>query len=52
MTVQDPRVEGGIRTVSRNRPMYLPQCNIAYRFNSANSKYKGTGAGQDAKNRM
>ena len=25
---------------------------ISYRFNSAGSKYKGTGAGQDAKNRM
>ncbi|MCQ2187467.1 MAG: outer membrane beta-barrel protein [Bacteroidales bacterium] len=25
---------------------------VSYRFNSAGSKYKGTGAGQDAKNRM
>lgn len=25
---------------------------VSYRFNSANSKYKGTGAGQDAKSRM
>lgn len=25
---------------------------VSYRFNSAKSKYKGTGAGQDAKNRM
>lgn len=33
MTVQDPRVEGGIRTVSRNRPMYLLQFNNAFRFN-------------------
>ena len=28
------------------------QLRASYRFNSANSKYKGTGAGQDAKNRM
>lgn len=28
------------------------QLRIGYRFNSARSKYKGTGAGQDAKDRM
>lgn len=28
------------------------QLRLSYRFNAANSKYKGTGAGQDAKNRM
>lgn len=141
LTVEDPRAEGGFRTISRNKPMYVFQLNnafrfrhswlinadyyyyskmetdiayvykpiqcatlsiqksflkddaltfnltwedifnssvvytktdfgryisdqpndffnsfltlrISYRFNSASSKYKGTGAGQDAKNRM
>ncbi|MCQ2254594.1 MAG: TonB-dependent receptor family protein [Bacteroidaceae bacterium] len=28
------------------------QLRLSYRFNTANSKYKGTGAGQDAKSRM
>lgn len=28
------------------------QLRVSYRFNSANSKYKGTGAGQEAKDRM
>lgn len=28
------------------------QLRVSYRFNSASSKYKGTGAGQDAKSRM
>lgn len=31
-TVDDPRAEGGTRTVSRNRPMYLLQMNNAFRF--------------------
>lgn len=33
---------------------YMPalQLRASYRFNTANSKYKGTGAGQDAKQRM
>lgn len=33
---------------------YAPclQLRLSYRFNTANSKYKGTGAGQDAKSRM
>lgn len=33
---------------------YAPclELRASYRFNSANSKYKGTGAGQDAKNRL
>lgn len=33
---------------------YAPcvQLRVSYRFNTANSKYKGTGAGQDAKSRM
>lgn len=32
LTVEDPRAEGGFRTVSRNRPMYLLQLNNAFRF--------------------
>ena len=28
------------------------QLRLSYRFNTANSKYKGTGAGADAKSRM
>ena len=37
-----------------NNYNYYPcvQLRVSYRFNTANSKYKGTGAGQDAKNRM
>ena len=39
---------------SQNNNYYSPcvQLRVSYRFNTANSKYKGTGAGQDAKNRM
>lgn len=38
----------------QNNDYYSPcvQLRLSYRFNTANSKYKGTGAGQDAKNRM
>ena len=32
LTVEDPRATGGLRTVSRNRPMYLVQFNNAFRF--------------------
>lgn len=32
LTVEDPRAEGGVRTVSRNKPMYLVQLNNAFRF--------------------
>ena len=40
--------------VSQTNNRYNPcvQLRVSYRFNTANSKYKGTGAGQDAKNRM
>ena len=39
---------------NQNNNYYSPsvQLRLSYRFNTANSKYKGTGAGQDAKNRM
>ena len=39
---------------NQNNNYYAPsvQLRLSYRFNTANSKYKGTGAGQDAKNRM
>lgn len=39
---------------SQNNNYYSPcvQLRVSYRFNTANSKYKGTGAGRDAKNRM
>ena len=39
---------------SQDNQYYSPcvQLRLSYRFNTANSKYKGTGAGQDAKNRM
>ena len=39
---------------SQNNDYYSPcvQLRLSYRFNTTNSKYKGTGAGQDAKNRM
>ncbi|MDO5443251.1 MAG: outer membrane beta-barrel family protein [Bacteroidia bacterium] len=32
LNVEDPRAEGGFRTVSRNKPMYLAQLNNAFRF--------------------
>jgi len=40
--------------VRQNNDSYRPcvQLRLSYRFNSANSKYKGTGAGQSAKDRM
>lgn len=40
--------------ISQSNDRYRPcvQLRVSYRFNSANNKYKGTGAGQDAKNRM
>ena len=39
---------------NQSNDSYSPcvQLRVSYRFNTANSKYKGTGAGQDAKNRM
>lgn len=39
---------------SQSNDSYSPcvQLRLSYRFNTANSKYKGTGAGQDAKSRM
>lgn len=39
---------------NQNNNYYSPsvQLRLSYRFNTANSKYKGTGAGQDARNRM
>lgn len=39
---------------SQSNDSYAPclQLLLSYRFNTANNKYKGTGAGQDAKNRM
>lgn len=39
---------------SQSNDSYAPcvQLLLSYRFNTANSKYKGTGAGQDAKSRM
>lgn len=40
--------------VQQSNNRYAPSVllRVSYRFNSANGKYKGTGAGQDAKNRM
>lgn len=32
LTVEDPRTEGGMRTISRNKPMFLMQLNNAFRF--------------------
>ena len=39
---------------NQNNDYYSPsvQLRLSYRFNTANSKYKGTGAGADAKSRM
>ncbi|MCI6117894.1 MAG: outer membrane beta-barrel protein [Prevotella sp.] len=39
---------------NQNNDYYSPcvQLRVSYRFNTANSKYKGTGAGADAKSRM
>ena len=41
-----------VASQSNNRYNPCVQLRVSYRFNTANSKYKGTGAGQDAKNRM
>jgi len=48
------RTDYGNCFIRQNNDRYAPcvQLRISYRFNSANSKYKGTGAGQSAKNRM
>ncbi len=43
----------GIRQFSGTNPQYRTvSLNLTYKFNTARSKYKGTGAGQDQKNRM
>lgn len=44
----------GSYIINQSNGFYRPciQLRISYRFNSARSKYKGTGAGQDAKDRM
>ena len=43
----------GIRQFSGTNPQYRTvSLNLTYKFNTARSKYKGTGAGQDQKSRM
>lgn len=43
----------GIRQFSGTNPQFRTlSLNLTYKFNAARSKYKGTGAGQDQKNRM
>ncbi len=48
------RTDYGNCFVRQSNDRFSPciQLQISYRFNSADSKYKGTGAGQSAKNRM
>lgn len=48
------KVDYGNFVNRQNNEGYSPcvQLRVSYRFNTANSKYKGTGAGQDAKSRM
>ena len=47
-------VDYGSFVNSQSNDSYSPcvQLRVSYRFNTTNSKYKGTGAGQDAKSRM
>lgn len=43
----------GIRLFEGNNPQYRTvQLHLTYKFNTARSKYKGTGAGQEQKSRM
>ncbi len=43
----------GIRMLEGNNPQYRTvQLHLTYKFNTARSKYKGTGAGQEQKSRM
>ena len=53
-SVQYTRVDFGRYIINQTNDNFNPYITlrVSYRFNSASSKYKGTGAGQDAKSRM
>lgn len=53
-TVNSVETDYGNFFNKQSNDSYAPcvQLRVSYRFNTANSKYKGTGAGQDAKSRM
>lgn len=52
--VQHVKIDYGSFTIDQKNDFRGPciTMRLSYRFNSANDKYKGTGAGQDAKSRM
>lgn len=52
--IQHIKVDYGSFTIDQKNDFRGPciTLRLSYRFNSANNKYKGTGAGQDAKSRM
>ena len=53
-SVEYARVDFGRYIINQSSDNYNPSIilRISYRFNSASSKYKGTGAGDSAKSRL